>query len=78
MAGECKLRAANGLEWVACEGERCIFWRAVEHLGVEPLSPEGCAIQYFDLLEGTDPELARWLLSLKERVERLMHPDTER
>jgi hypothetical protein len=61
----CKLKQANGIEGEHCEGEPCLFWRAVENLGVPTGS--GCAVQYFEML-GEDG-MAAWLLSVKERVQ---------
>lgn len=64
---ECKLRAANGAPGIPCDAEECVFWRAVEHLGVEARS-DGCAIQHFQLLDGGE-DVAAWLLSVKDRLE---------
>ena len=64
---ECKLRAANRTPGVPCDEAECMFWRVVEHLGVEARS-DGCAIQYFQLLDGGE-DVAAWLLSVKERLE---------
>lgn len=63
---DCKLRSANGFAAVHCDEERCVFWRALEHLGTG--EGEGCAIQHYQLL--ADDGVASWLLSVKERVER--------
>lgn len=63
---DCKLRAANGHPDVPCDGRGCMYWRVVNHLGVE--ESEGCAIQHFSMLEGGS-EVAAWLLSVKERIE---------
>lgn len=66
---ECDLRAANGHSKIACDEDRCVYWRAVTHLGLsEPAGGGGCAIQHFKLLDG-GAEVAAWLLSVKERVE---------
>lgn len=65
----CELKAANGLGDVPCDEWRCTYWRLVDHLGVELDDRQGCAIQYFRLLEGEDSAVAAWLLSVKERVE---------
>ena len=62
---ECKLRAANYQGLVRCDEEKCVFWRALEHLGTP--EGEGCAIEYFELL--ANDGVAEWLLSVKERVE---------
>ncbi len=66
---ECKLRRANGISGVACDREECVYWRVVEHLDLEVPSEHGCAIQYFELLEGANGDLVTWLLSVKERME---------
>jgi hypothetical protein len=69
MGDRCELRASLGLSEEACEEQRCVFWRAVEQAGIECESAgEGCAIQYFGLLEGGE-DVASWLLSVKDRVE---------
>jgi len=49
-----------------CDEAKCVFWRALDHLGYED-DGEGCAIQHFELL-GNEP-LVAWLLSVKERVD---------
>ena len=66
MGKRCELREANGLPARQCDSERCIFWRVAEHVGVTE-NVEGCAIQYYELLG--DPGVARWLISVKERLE---------
>lgn len=67
---ECSLRAANGRPGVPCDEDRCTYWRAVEHLDLGVRETPGCAIQFFNLLEGGDGARAAWLLSVKERLER--------
>lgn len=69
--GDCELRAANGKPGVPCDEDRCTYWRVVDHLDIGVRHSEGCAIQFFDLLEGADGARAEWLLSVKERVEGL-------
>jgi hypothetical protein len=65
----CKLRAANGVPGVLCDGAACVYWRLVEHLDLmEGVDAQGCAIQAFELLD-RGGEVARWLLSVKQRVE---------
>ena len=68
---ECKLRAANGVEGVECDAEACVYWRLVEQLDLPDDDQErsGCAIQHFELLEGADKGVTRWLLSVKQRIE---------
>lgn len=67
MAETCKLEEANGRPGRMCDGESCLYWRVAGHLGVtEEVS--GCAVQHFEMLE-QGAEMARWLLSVKERVE---------
>jgi hypothetical protein len=66
---QCELRAANGLGGIECEGESCVYWRLVDHLGlVEGVDEDGCAVQHFELLEG-GAAVAEWLLSVKQRLE---------
>lgn len=67
MADFCDLHAANGECDVVCEGERCPFWRVVAHVG--DASGDGCAIKHYQLLG--DDGVAAWLLSVRERLERL-------
>ena len=59
----CELKAANGIVQ-HCEGEQCVFWRAVDQLG-QPVGI-GCAVQHYQLLG--DEGMAEWLLSVRERV----------
>ncbi len=66
MSECCDLREANGIQ-AACDGEDCIYWRAVGHLGLSA-EEAGCAIREFRMLEGADSELVVWLLSVKERL----------
>jgi hypothetical protein len=74
MSDKCELRYANGLPVQHCELDECIFWRVAEHLGVDG-NADGCAIQYYQLLG--DEDVARWLLSVKERLEQTARPDKE-
>ena len=67
MGKHCNLRAAGGEDGVPCEEETCVFWRVAEHIEAAPGT--GCAIEYFELLG--DHEKVAWLLTVKERVERL-------
>jgi len=69
--GECELRKANHDDGQPCEGDLCTYWRVVEYLDLAEAPFEGCAVQHFGLLAGGNPELAEWLLSVKERVERV-------
>jgi len=64
----CELDAVNGIQ-SNCDEEECVFWRAAGHLDlVETAS--GCAIQYFELLGESGAEVAAWLQSVKERLEK--------
>jgi len=68
---ECLLRAANGLPGTNCDEEYCSMWRVADHLGVADATEwSGCAVQHFSLLDGGE-EIAAWLLSAKERLDRL-------
>ena len=68
---ECKLRAANGVPDVTCDGKGCTYWRLVDQLDLtaDDGDRSGCAIQHFALLAGENTCIATWLLSVKERVE---------
>jgi hypothetical protein len=69
MTEDCRLRAANGLDGVECDGPDCIYWRLVGHLGIaEGVDDAGCAIQHFRMLDGGQ-EVAAWLMSVKRRLE---------
>ncbi len=72
----CKLRAATTGEQTPCDGEACTYWRLVDHLGVTG-EASGCAVQYFELLEGGE-DIAVWLLSVKRRVEGIEGPASRR
>jgi hypothetical protein len=74
MGDLCDLHAANGSTDVDCEENGCPFWRVVEHVTEEPVT--GCAIKHYQLL-GNDG-LAAWLLSVKQRIERLEHDDSRK
>jgi len=69
MADDCKLREAHDQAGVPCDGDACVFWRAVSHVSESGEAPvERCAVEHFELLG--DSGVAQWLLSVKERVER--------
>lgn len=70
MSDKCRLRHANGIVDGLCDESACIYWRVVDHVGLTENAATGCAVQYFELLDG-DTAVAQWLLSVKERVERL-------
>jgi len=65
MPDVCRLREANEVHGESCDGSTCVYWRAIEYLGV--VQGEGCALQHYELLG--DVRMAQWLLSVKERVE---------
>ncbi len=69
---ECKLREANGVQ-SPCDTGSCPYWRVIEHLDISGAPTEGCAVQYFGLLDGGNGELAAWLMSVKDRVEHTQH-----
>jgi hypothetical protein len=64
---ECKLSLANGKPDTLCDEDFCLFWRAVDQIGVAQGEWSGCAIQHFALLDGGD-DVAAWLISAKQRV----------
>ena len=67
MGDLCDLRAANGDPDRDCAAEECPFWRVVGHVAEAPGT--GCAIKHYQLLG--DDDVAAWLLSVRERIERL-------
>ena len=67
MPDPCELKATLGVH-APCDEERCVYWRAVQHLDISTRE-SGCAIQHFEMLGGRGSDIAAWLLSVKERVE---------
>lgn len=67
MSDCCDLRKANDIH-AECDGEACVYWRAVGHLDI-PQEEAGCAIRAFRMLDGGQSDVAAWLLSVKERIE---------
>lgn len=67
MSKHCRLREHNGVAGYPCDGDRCVYWRLVGHLGIVE-GEAGCAVQYFEMLDGST-EIAEWLLSVKDRIE---------
>lgn len=67
MFEQCELRHASGASGVSCQKDDCAFWRVAGHLGISETT-DGCAIQYFELLD-EGPEMVAWLLSVKQRVD---------
>ncbi len=67
----CDLRLAATSEIHRCDGEDCVYWRVLEHVGIDCHEKTGCAVRYFGMLEGAGPEVGVWLLSVKRRVEAL-------
>ncbi len=72
----CDLRFATSAERRECDGKNCIYWRVLEHLDVDRPEATGCAIRYFGMLHDADPEVGKWLLSVKERMDALNAEDT--
>jgi hypothetical protein len=71
VSKKCELKATNGIV-AHCDEEQCVYWRVVDHLDL-PAPVNGCAIQYFGMLDGDGESVAAWLLSVKERVEGVQH-----
>lgn len=69
MSDCCDLRQAIGIH-VECDGEACVYWRAVGHLGISE-HEAGCAIKNLGMLDAADDDVAHWLHSVKQRVEAL-------
>lgn len=55
-------------------GDDCISRRVLGYLGT-PMAVGECAVEHYETLG--DPEMAEWLLSVKERVHRLEEGSTE-
>jgi hypothetical protein len=73
---ECELRRRVRDLGFDCDEDQCIFW---DHVGPEHAAPR-CAVEYFGLLGQPGQELAKWLLSLKDRadLERVLGIERER
>ena len=63
----CNLKDVHGV-YALCDEADCVFWRVAGHLDLVE-TPNGCAIEYFELLGEDGSEVSAWLLSVKERVE---------
>lgn len=64
----CKLHKAQGMEaW--CSRDKCIYWRLLEVQDLEVSNEQGCGLQFYEMLEGLTPEMADWLLKMKNRLE---------
>ena len=74
MGDECELKAALGVHGEPCDGDDCVYWRALSHLGT-PIG-NGCAIEHYALLG--DHETVKWLLTVKERLEAAEAADAPR
>jgi hypothetical protein len=54
-----------------CDGNDCVYWRALEHVDIGTSDRSGCAISNFEMLADKNPEVAVWLLSVKRRMDEL-------
>ncbi|MHB8792331.1 MAG: hypothetical protein ACYC6O_03195 [Thermoleophilia bacterium] len=64
----CRLHKAQGLEaW--CSRDNCIFWRLIEVQDLDMSNELGCGLQFYELLDSLTPEMAEWLLKMKQRLE---------
>jgi hypothetical protein len=73
MGEQCELRDVHGME-EDCDRQDCVFWRVAGHLDLVE-TPDGCAIQYFELLGDGGGEIATWLLTVKHRIEAELQDD---
>ncbi len=65
---KCSLHLANGIEeW--CTRDSCIYWRLLETQDIDIGNDVGCGLQHFKIIENLSPEMARWLLTMKKRLE---------
>jgi len=69
----CDLRNANGDADARCEGDECPLWRLAGHVDDQTGSGSGCAVRHYQLLG--DERVAEWLLSVRERLQRLERHD---
>lgn len=64
----CRLYEANDLEsW--CTRKHCIYWRLLESQDVSVSNKIGCGLEHHGLMEGISSQTAKWLLSMKKRLE---------
>ena len=65
---KCRLHLANGIEaW--CTRNSCIYWRLLETQEIDIGNEVGCGLQHFKIIEDLSPEMAKWLLAMKKRLE---------
>lgn len=64
----CHLHKAQGLEaW--CTRERCIYWRLLEAQDMKLSNKQGCGLRHHKVIKDLQPEMAKWLLAMKKRLE---------
>ncbi|MBI5870583.1 MAG: hypothetical protein HZB44_06455 [Actinobacteria bacterium] len=64
----CRLHKAQGLEaW--CSRDKCIYWRLIESQDLDMSNEQGCGLQFYQMLDTLSPEMAEWLLKMKNRLE---------
>jgi len=64
----CQLQKAKGMEaW--CSRDKCIYWRLLEVQDLETSNELGCGLQFYQLIDGLDPDMADWLIKIKKRLE---------
>lgn len=65
---QCNLTRVLGIKaW--CTKNSCIYWRLLEPQDIETKAEEGCGLQHNGFLETLSPQMAKWLLDIKRRLE---------
>ena len=67
----CDLREVATESRHECDGQDCVYWRVLAHVGEGGGTESGCAIGHFEMLADRSPEVAVWLLSVKRRMDAL-------
>jgi hypothetical protein len=67
MNGAAEPESTSTMHGAECAGGECISRRLLGHLGA-PVGA-GCAVEHYELLG--DEQMAEWLLSVKERLEKV-------
>jgi hypothetical protein len=70
----CELRELAAGDHRECDGQDCVYWRVLDHVGETGCDRTGCAISHFEMLADRNPEVAVWLLSVKRRMDELDGP----
>jgi hypothetical protein len=65
---KCRLHESVGIDaW--CTRDHCIYWRLLEAQDVDASNAKGCGLQHYSVIEGVTPEMAKWLIEIKKKLE---------